>query len=135
MGLELGRKVGGVIPSLKTCGHVKRTGGISLGIQAGRQIGRSDLLHSYIMLNRHASRRHGYNVKRTTDLACVRLGVRAYMRTHIPTDRHVDLAVGRATDRLAYLPTCPHKKPKSPAESLKSSTPRRDLKSFSFDGR
>jgi hypothetical protein len=58
-----------------------------------------------------------------------------YIHIHLPTDRHVDLAVGSATDRPAYLGTPLDKKPKSPTESLKSSTPRRDFKSFRFDGR
>lgn len=76
------------------------------------------------MLNRLALRRHGYNVKRTTDLACVRLGARAYMRTHrhtcahihmhthIPIVRHVDRRGGRATNSHAYLDACPHKSQK-----------------------
>jgi len=155
MGLEVGRKVGGIILPLKACGRDKRTDGISAGNQAEQHAGKSDLLHSYIMLNRLAFRRHGYNLKRTTALACVRLGARAYMRTyvrthrrthrhtcahihmraHIPSVRHVDLAVGCATDRYAYLPTCLHEKPKSLTESLKSSTPRRDFKSFPSCGR
>ncbi len=53
-----------------------------------------------------------------------------YLPTDLSSARHVDLAVGSATDRPAYLPTCPHKKPKSPTESLKSSTPGSDFKSF-----
>ena len=127
MGLEGGRLRGGIILRLKACGRVKRTGGIS------------DERTTYCACITNAMQ-CVRSLVRATGRACVRTCARTYMRTcvhihmrtHIPSARQTDLAVGRVTDRLAYLPTCLQKKPKSLTKSLKRYTPRRVFKSFRF---
>lgn len=131
MGLEVGRKVGGIILPLKVCGHVKRTAEKYVKKSKCGLPGNCYAVHNKCI----SSRRHGYNLKRTTYCACITNAMQcigSHGHTHIPSARHVDLEVGRVTDRLAYLPTCLHKKPKSSAESLKNSTPGSEIKIIFF---
>jgi hypothetical protein len=98
------------------------------------------------MLNRLAFRRHGYKVKRTTDLACVRLGARACMRTHrhtcahihmhthIPSARHVYRRGGRATNSHAYRHTPQTKSQKVQPKVLKWIPPMRNSCRFLLTG-